>query len=117
LWDEWLPIFKGAAEWKNWSDNEWLLQIAGYAKFLLLDPSQKSTYAQAVSAFSSKFNYRNCSLAAQDSRHAEQGSSETVFDYILRLVKIFRQLYGQDGMGTEIWSMLLYTQFQFGIRS
>jgi len=122
LWDEWLPIFKGAAEWNNWSDTECLLQLAGHLRgkarqeFLLLDPSNKSTYADAVSALSSKFNFANRSLAAQDFRHATQGSSESVSDYILRLEKVFRQAYGQDNMGSETRRMLLYAQLQEGLR-
>jgi len=122
LWDEWLPILKGAAEWNNWSDSECLIQLAGHLQgkarqeFLLLDPLEKSTYAQAISALSSKFNFRSRSLAAQDFRHATQGPSETVSDYILRLEKIFRQAYGQDSMGAETRRMLLYAQLQEGLR-
>ena len=29
-WDDWLPTFKGAAEWNGWSDPECLLQLSGY---------------------------------------------------------------------------------------
>ena len=83
---------------------------------LLLDPSDKSTNAHAVSALSSKFNFGSCSLAAQDFRHATQGPSETVSDYILRLEKVFRQAYRQDSMGAETWRMLLYAQLQEGLR-
>ena len=72
LWDEWLSTFKGSAEWNNWSDAECLLQLAGHLRgkarqeFLLLDPSDKSTYTHAVTALSSKFNFGSRSLAAQD---------------------------------------------------
>jgi len=89
LWDEWLPNFKRAAEWNTWSDALCLLQFAGHLQgkarqeILLLDPSDKSTYACAVTALSSKFNFGSCSLASQDFRHANQGSSETVSDHIL----------------------------------
>ena len=74
-----MPIFKGTAEWNNWSDSECLIQLAGHLRgkahqeFLLLDPSEKSTYAQAISALSSKFNFRSRLVAAPDFRHATQG--------------------------------------------
>ena len=95
-----------------------MIQLAGHLRgkarqeFLLLDPSEKSTYAQAISTLSSKFNFRSRSVAAQDFRNATQGPSESVSDYILRLEKIFRHAYGQVSMGTETWRMLLYAQLQ-----
>ena len=30
LWEDWLPIFERAAHWNNWSEEEKLLQLAGY---------------------------------------------------------------------------------------
>ena len=98
------------------------MQLAGHLRgkarqeFLLLDPSDKSTYAHAVSELSSKFNFGSHSLAAQDFRHATQGPSETVSDYILRLERVFRQAYGQDSMGTDTRRMLLYAQLQEGVQ-
>ena len=55
-------------------------------------------------------------LAAQDFRHATQGSQESVADYILRLEKTFRRAYGSDPMGEETRNALLYAQLQEGLK-
>ena len=121
-WDDWIPTFKGTAEWNGWSDSECLLQLSGYLRgkarqeFLLLEQSSKSTFAQATAALSKKFNFGNRTLAAQDFRHATQASGETVSNHILRLEKIFSQVYGQDKMSVETHNMFLYSQLQEGLR-
>jgi len=97
LWDEWLPTFKRAAEWNTWSDAVCLLQFAGHLQgksrqeFLLLDPSDKSTYACAVTALSSKY-FGSCSLAPQDFLHAYQG----YFDW---------KRFSGKHMGKTVWAL------------
>ena len=121
-WDEWLPTFERAAEWNNWSDTECLLQLAGHLggkarqEFSLLTPEEKSTFTRAKAAVRSRLEVGSKTLAAQDFRHATQGSQEAVSDYIIRLEKIFRRAYGQDHMAEETRNALLYAQLQEGLK-
>lgn len=120
-WDDWLPTFRGAAEWNGWSDPECLLQLSGYLRgkaqqeFLLLEESNKSTFTQVIAALGKKVNSGNRTLAAQDFQHATQALNEKVSDYILCLEKIFRQAYGQDNISIVTKNMLLYSQLQEGL--
>ena len=55
-------------------------------------------------------------MAAQEFRHATQGTQEAVSDYILRLEKTFRRAYGRDHMAEETRNALLYAQLQEGLK-
>ena len=55
-------------------------------------------------------------LAAQEFRHATQGTQEAVSDYTLRLEKTFRRAYGRDHMAEETRNALLYAQLQEGLK-
>ena len=121
-WDEWLPTFERAAEWNNWSDSECLLQLAGHLKgkarqeFSLLMPGEKSTFTMAKSALRSRLEMGSKTLAAQDFRHATQGTQEAVSDYVLRLEKTFRRAYGRDHMAEDTRNALPYAQLQEGLK-
>ena len=49
-------------------------------------------------------------------RHATQGESESVGDFIRRLERTFHLAYGRDGMQVETCDALLYSQLQEGLR-
>ena len=115
-WDEWFPTFERTAEWNGWNEEECLLQLAGYLRgkarqeFLLLTPEEKSTFAKTKIAMKNRLQVGSKTLAAQDFRHATQGSQESVANYILRLEKTFRRAYGSNPMGEETRNALLYAQ-------
>ena len=85
-------------------------------EFSLLAPEEKSTFTRAKAAVRSRLEVGSKTLAAQDFRHATQGSQEAVSDYIIRLEKIFRRAYGQDHMAEETRNALLYAQLQEGLK-
>ena len=121
-WDKWFPTFKRTAEWNGWNEEECLLQLAGYLRgkarqeILLLTPEEKSTFAKTKIAMKNRLQVGSKTLAAQDFRHATQGSQESAADYILRLEKAFRRAYGSDPMGEETRNALLYAQLQEGLK-
>ena len=121
-WDDWLPTFERAAEWNGWTDSERLLQLAGHLRgkarqeFSLLSTDNKATFASATAVMRSRLDAGSRALAAQDFRHATQGSQEPVSDYILRLEKIFRRAYGREHMTEETRNTLLHGQLQEGLK-
>ena len=101
LWEDWLPTFERAAHWNNWSEDEKLLQLAGYLRkkalqeWNLLSTTQKSSHTVVT---------EEKALAAQDFRDTVQSPKESVSDFIRRLEQIL-----------ETRNTLLHGQLQEGL--
>jgi hypothetical protein len=63
--DDWLPALKRASLWNDWSEEDLLLQLAGYLKgralqeWNLLDDSDKGSYRRAVDALRARLDPGN----------------------------------------------------------
>ena len=120
--EDWLPTLNGAASWNGWSEEEKLLQLAGYLRgralqeWDLLDDADCKIWAKATDALKARLDQGTKVLAAQDFRHTTQRESETVTDFIRRLERTFRIAYGREIMGKETREALLYGQLQEGLR-
>jgi len=119
--DDWLPTLERASVWNGWSEEETLLQLAGYLRnralqeWNLLSGEDRGTYESAVKALQACLDPGNQTLAALDFRHAVQGDSETVADYIRWLEHIFQIGFGKDRISLETRNVLLYSQLQSGL--
>ena len=119
--DDWLPILERAATWNGWTQDELLMQLAGYLRgralqeWKLLDAKAKTTYHSTVKALRERLDPRNQTLAALDFRHASQKPSETVSDFLRRLEHIYQIAFGRDDLSAETRDMLLYGQLQEGL--
>jgi hypothetical protein len=98
------------------------MQLAGYLRgralqeWRLIASGEKAVYATAVAALQSRLDPCNRIVATQDFRHANQGDTEGVNDYIRRLERLFQIAYGRDGLNVETRETLLYSQLQEGLR-
>ena len=122
LLEDWLPSLERASLWNAWSEEEQMIQLAGYLRgralqeWNLLRPDQRATYAQATESLRSRLDSIGRTAAAQDFRHAAQREEEPVSDFIRRIERIFRSAYGRDPMSSETRETLLYGQLQEGLR-
>ena len=63
--EDWLPALQRCATSNGWSDDETLLQLAGYLRaraleeWNLMDEKDKTDFGEAVSVFKRPFRYRN----------------------------------------------------------
>ena len=120
--EDWLPSLERAATWNNWSEEEKLMQLAGYLRgkalqeWNLLDDTDKSTYQKAVAKITTVLGPGSRVMAAQDFRHTLQEEAESVSSYIRRLERAFRLAHGSDKLDTESRSIFLFTQMQDGLR-
>ena len=120
--EDWLPTLERAASWNGWSDDERLMQLAGYLRgralqeWNLLAVEDKATYEAATRVLRTRLDPGNRVLAAQDFRHAVQGDTECVADYIRRLERLFQIAYGHDNLATETRETFLHSQLQEGLR-
>ena len=86
--DDWLPILERAATWNGWTQDELLMQLAGYLRgralqeWKLLDAKAKTTYHSTVKALRERLDPGSQTLAALDFCHASQKPSETVSDFL-----------------------------------
>jgi len=70
--DDWLPILERAATWNSWTQDELLMQLAGYLRgralqeWKLLGPTDKTTYHSTVRALRERLDPGNQSLVALD---------------------------------------------------
>ena len=121
LWEDWLPTFERAAHWNDWSEDEKLLQLAGYLRkkalqeWNLLSGTQRSSFTVAIEEMQNRLDPGSKALAAQDFRHTVQSSKESVSDFIRRLEQVFRRAYGKERMSTETRDTLLHGQLQEGL--
>lgn len=119
--DDWLPGLERVAEWNKWTDEEILIQLAGYLRgrplqeWNLLGKEDKTSYKAAVEVLRERLGYGSRVLAAQDFRHTSQKEAEPVADFIRRLERSFAVAYGKDGMSEDTRSILLYGQLQEGL--
>ena len=120
--EDWLPTLSRAATWNSWSSGECLMQLAGHLRgkalqeWNLLSSEDMSTYETATRALRKRLDPQNRVLAAQDFRHALQGESESVADYIRRLERHFQIAYGSESLTTETRETMLHGQLQEGLR-
>ena len=119
--DDWLPSLVRASTWNGWTEEELLIQLAGYMRgralqeWSLIDESDRGTYASAIEALRGRLDPGSKTLAAQDFRHTLQKEGESVADFIRRLERVFRLAYGRDKMTTETRDTLLYGQLHAGL--
>ena len=120
--EDWLPTLQRAAVWNGWTDDDSLVQLAGYLRkralqeWNLLTNEERKTFSSATTALHNRLDPNNRVLAAQDFRHALQRDTETVAEYIRRLEQTYRTAYGRDGMSSETRDTLLYSQLQEGLK-
>ena len=121
LWEDWLPTFEQAAHWNSWSEDEKLLQVAGYLRrkalqeWNLLSGTQKSSFTVATEEMRNRLDPGSKALAAQDFRHTVQSHKESVSDFIRGLEQVFRRAYGKEQISTETRDTLLHGQLQEGL--
>ncbi len=119
--DDWLPSLERAARWNQWTEEEYLIQLAGHLKgkafqeWNLITRCNKLTTNEAVSALKERLEPKTRVLAAQDFLHSVQTEGEAVSDYIRRVERTFIIAYGQDIMSRETREMLLHGQLQEGL--
>ena len=119
--EDWLPTLQRAAAWNGWTDDDSLVQLAGYLRkralqeWNLLTDEERKTFSSATTALHNRLDPNNRVLAAQDFRHALQRDTETVAEYIRRLEQTYRTAYGRDGMSSQTRDTLLYSQLQEGL--
>ena len=120
--DDWLPGLKRVSQWYDWSEEEHLIQLAGYLRgkalqeWELIDASMKTSLSKAVGALKSRLDPSSKTMAAQDFLHTVHQENEPVSAYIRRLERTYRVAYGRDGMSTETRAALLYGQLHVGLR-
>ena len=122
LLDDWLPGLQRAATWNGWTQQEHLIQLAGYLRgralqeWSLLDQKEKDNLDTAIASLRRRLDPGSKTLAAQDFRHTLQKEGEAVSDFIRRLERTFRIAYGRDAMATDTRDTLLHGQLQEGLR-
>ena len=63
--NEWLPILERAANWNGWTQDELLMQLAGYLRgralqeWKLLDPKDKASYHSTITALRERLDPGN----------------------------------------------------------
>ena len=120
LWEDWLPMFEGAAHWNNWSEDEKLLQLAGYLRKKalqecnLLSGTQRSSFTVATKVMKNQLDPGSKALAVQDFQRTVQ-SLKSVSDFIRRLEQVLHRAYGKEYMSTETRDILLHGQLQEGL--
>ena len=120
--DDWLPGLERVSKWYGWSQEEQLIQLAGYLRgkalqeWNLLSQKDVSSYEAAIECLREKLHPCSKVLAGQDFRHALQGETECVADYIRRLETLFQVAFGGDRLSRETREAFLYGQLQEGLR-
>jgi hypothetical protein len=122
LLDDWLPALQRAATWNGWTQQEHLIQLAGYLRgrawqeWSLLDQKEKDNLDTAIASLRRRLDPGSKTVAAQDFRHTLQKEGESVSDFIRRLERTFRIAYGRDALATDTRDTLLHGQLQEGLR-
>ena len=81
----------------------------------MIEESFKTTFATATKTLQARLDTVN-RVVAQDFHHLSQQATETVSDFICRLEKMFRRVYGHDKMSAETRNTLLHGQLNDGLR-
>ncbi len=82
--------------WNEWSPDERLMQLAGHLRgkaqqeWCLMSLEDKASYDQATRELARRLDPGSRIMAVQDFRHAVQGDSETVADYLRKLERQFQ---------------------------
>ena len=119
--DDWLPILERAANWNGWTQDELLMQLAGYLRgralqeWKLLDSKDKASYHSTITALRERLDPGNQNLGALDFRHASQKPSESVSDFLRRLEHCYQIAFGREHLSAETRDILLYGQLQEGL--
>jgi len=119
---DWLPSLMKAVQWNGWGSEELLIQLAGYLKgralqeWNHLEEAEKHSIDKAVVALGSCLDTGSKVMAAQDFPHLAQEEKETVIDFIHRLERTFRLVYGHNSMSAEKRDALLFCQLQEGLK-
>ena len=119
--EDWLSTLQRAAVWNNWSDNDCLVQLAGYLRkralqeWNLLTRAERDTFTSATEALQNRLDPTSRVLAAQEFRHALQRDDEPVTEFIRRLEQLYHKAYGRDKMSIETRDTLLFGQLQEGL--
>ena len=120
--DDWLPTLERAAAWNDWTENEKVIQLAGYLhgralqEWNLITTTDRTTYQSAVVALRTWLDPGNKTLTALDFRYIIQKETENVSDFIRRLERTFQIACGHDPMSAETKDVLLYGKLQDGLR-
>ena len=118
--NDWLPGLQRVAEWNHWSEEEILIQLAGYLRgralqeWNLLSKDDRKSYKIAVKSLKDWLGYGSSIMAAQDFRHTVQREGEAVSYFIHHLERLFTIAYGRDDISEDTRSTLLYGQLQGG---
>ena len=114
--EDWLLTLERVASWNGWSNEKRLMQVAGFLQgrtlqeWDVLAVDVKATYEAATRVLRTHLDPGNRVLA--DFRHAVQGDTECVADYIRRLKCLFQIAYGYDNLATETRETFLHSQLQ-----
>ena len=71
-WDNWLPTLERAATWNNWSEQEKLIQLAGYLhgraqrEWDIMVEGSKTSFSAAVKTLHARMDSGSRVVAAQD---------------------------------------------------
>ena len=122
LWEEWFPTLERAAFWYSRSEQEKLLQLAGYLRgkaqreWDLLKLSSKQSFDVAIKELGNKLNLDGKAIAAQGYCHLVQHNGESVVDFISQLERTSCKVYGHENMSMKTHNTLLYGQLHEGLR-
>ena len=120
--EDWLQTLKRVATWNHWTDEDCLVQLAGYLRkqalqeWNLLTKEERQTFASATDTLQNQLDPSSRVLAAQEFRHALQSDNEPVSEFIRRLEQLYRKAYGRDKMSGETRDTLLFGQLQEGLK-
>ena len=82
--EEWLPSLERAADWNEWTEEDQLLQLAGYLRgkalqeWRLIPDKDKKSLQPAISVLRGRLDPASQALAAQEFRHLAQNEQEAV---------------------------------------
>ena len=122
LFDDWSLTLERATNWNGWTEDERLMQLAGYLhgralqEWDLIPPAECQTYQSSTAALRMHLDPGNKMLAALDFRHITQKETENVSDFIRRFESTFQVAFGRDPMSPETRNVLPYGRLQNGLQ-
>ena len=112
-WEEWIPMFEKAASWNGWTEQERLLQLAGYLRgnvlqeWSLLSDSHKSTFTRATAEMKNRLDPGSKMIAVYEFHHMAQKHIELVTDFIHRPEQAFQRAYGREQIRNYVWKHMM----------
>jgi len=91
MMEDWVPLLERAAMWNGLTEEEKLLQLAGYLKrrasqeWTLLADDSKKCYPAAIEVLKNRLDFWHQALATQDFQHLRQEDNENMSDFICKL--------------------------------